>query len=115
MNQFLKFVKNGENKFEADHDDLIFAYAHALYCYSKSKEMLLKNYANVVSNAFSLNTNERFGAEDKLAFIKRYSDSRVWNDMTADDLKQLEDESAANDAQNFNGSTAGILKSFYKF
>ena len=115
LNQFLKFVKNGENKFEADHDDLIFAYAHALYCYSKSKEMLLKNYANVVSNAFSLNTNERFGAEDKLAFIKRYSDSRVWNDMTADDLKQLEDESAVNDAQNFSGSTAGILKSFYKF
>ena len=119
LSQFLKFVKNGENKFEADHDDLIFAYAHALYCYVKCKEILLKNYVNIVNSSFNIGNTKTVNYDDKLNFMKRFSDSNIWKDMDLDTMIEYEAEEinrrSNNDSNNASSTTANVIKSFYGF
>lgn len=118
LDQLFRFVRNSENKFEADHDDLIFAYSHALYCYSKSKEILLKDYASILTKSFNVNTkNSKESMSDMIDFMKKFSGNGYWHNI---DIDALENEAEDNDLSynshiNDDNGTVKIIKSFYNF
>ena len=118
LDQLFRFVRNSENKFEADHDDLIFAYSHALYCYSKSKEILLKDYASILTKSFSVNTkNSKESMSDMVDFMKKFSGNGYWQNIDIDALENEAEDSdlSYNSHINDDNGTVKIIKSFYNF
>lgn len=117
--QLLKFVTDDHNRPEGDHDDLIFAWAHSLYCYTKSKSFLLKDIAKIVVRGTS-NSESKCSASDTIEFMKRFSEkyngSKLWDKVDTTEIEEYyseinnkNEECAVRD----NGLN-NLYKSFYK-
>lgn len=70
LHQLLGFTVNSSGRAEGKRDDLVFAMAHALYCYTKNKQTLLKDYVKL-NNAFN-NLGEKQNIQSMLDFHKRF-------------------------------------------
>lgn len=69
--QLLGFTVTSSGRAEGKKDDLVFAMAHALYCYSKSKQVLLKDYIKL-NDAFS-HSGENRDTQNMLEFHRRFN------------------------------------------
>ena len=89
--QLQNFINGKNGRPEGNHDDLVFAFTHALYCYSNSKQELLTNIVQILSNPMI----EEDKVEKKrrgIEFMKRNSDSKLWKNMSVEELQQILDE-----------------------
>lgn len=91
--QLLGFTINDNGRASGDKDDLVLAYTHALYCYSKTKKLLLKDIEKI-NNAFNYKDKE---FKDKyVEFLYKGELSRnssVFKDMKYSDFEKLIQES----------------------
>lgn len=69
--QLLGFMVNSNGRPQGKKDDLVFAMAHALYCYTKSKQVLLQNYVKL-NSAFS-GGGERGEIQNMIDFHKKFN------------------------------------------
>ena len=89
--QLQNFINGKNGRPEGNHDDLVFAFTHALYCYSNSKQELLTNVVQILSNPMI----EEDKVEKKrrgIEFMKRNSDSKLWKNMSVEELQRILDE-----------------------
>lgn len=91
--QLLRFVTDDHNRPAGDHDDLILAWAHCLYCYTKSKNFLLKNVVEILDKG--TRQTEKF-EDNPLTFMtnfaKKYNSSGIWNQMDGQEVEDYYNE-----------------------
>jgi hypothetical protein len=90
--QLLGFIVDNHNKASGTHDDCVMAWVHALYCYTKSKHLLLRDAieAKNVVMGYDDKYNKNYNL---IKFMQANSTSKLWNSTSADELaKMMEDE-----------------------
>jgi len=112
----LGFVVDEHGRAEGVKDDLVFAWSHALYCWTKSKTILLKDIASI----FNVK-DEKIDEIEVLKFMKNNSRSNIWQNVDiyelADELEKAENEqnmkinNVDNDRKNV--SMSNIYKAFF--
>ena len=92
--QLQNFINTKSGRPEGNHDDLVFAFSHALYCYSNSKAELLTDVAEAMNNSMlddSKSEERRMGIE----FMRRNSNLKVWQNLSVDELQEILEEEEA--------------------
>lgn len=89
--QLLGFIIDKRNKPRGNTDDCVMAWVHALYCYTKSKHVLLKDSIEAKNIAMGYNYKEE-KMVDLINFMKKSGGSKLWNTMEVDDLAVLMEE-----------------------
>lgn len=114
MLQMLAFVVDEHGRPDAPHDDLIFAWSHSLYAYTKSKNYLLKDAAKVLSAAVGVKDPHN-SIETKVEFMKKMAIGGIWDKVSAKDIQNyLEEETNQNsNVSSEQGSLANLYKNFY--
>lgn len=117
LHQMLGFVVDEHGRAEGVKDDLVFAWSHALYCWTKSKTILLKDIASI----FNVK-DEKIDEIEVLKFMKNNSRSNIWQNVDiyelADELEKAENEQnmKINNVDNNdrkNVSMSNIYKAFF--
>ena len=120
--QLLGFVVDERGRPEGTKDDLVFAWSHALYCWTKSKAFLLKDMAKILSKTVGLDDAKRIKIET-LKFMQSKSNSKVWKDLSIEELQEILDEENMenskikiedNSNENKSSPIVNIYKAFYR-
>lgn len=120
--QLLNFIVDEHGKADGPKTDLIFAWVHALYAYTKSKPLLLRNYANILSAVADVMDAKKNQLE-AIKFMQEYSNSTLWNSLRPEEIQKILDEelndvkskinnNEDNNKEKFN-SLSNIYKAFY--
>ncbi len=112
LHQMLGFIVDDHGRAQGSKDDLVFGWSHALYCWTKSKAMLLKDIAAV----FNMGHNK--GSEiEILKFMQKNSpDSSIWKNVDVYDLADMLEEdnfSEVKDDKTNKNNVAGIYNAFF--
>lgn len=116
--QLLGFVVDDHGKASGNKDDLVMAWVHALYCWTKSKAFLLKDIAKIMMDTYKVNDRKNNQLET-IKFIRDHSEnSSVWQNMTPEEIQTLMDEenntnNKINSNEEKGSSIANIYKAFY--
>lgn len=116
LHQLLGFIIDDTGKPQGAKDDLVFAWVHALYCWTKSKAILLRNLTNILNNTVGVDKRKDNQLET-LKFIQERTDSRVWKEMDVIEIQKiLEEDKLENDKNNKinNDKSANSLMNIYK-
>lgn len=116
--QLQNFINGKNGRPEGVHDDLVFAFAHALYCYTNSKQLLLTNVVKLLSNNTINDSRSEIQRKD-IEFMKRNTNSKVWQNLSVEELQQIldeeweEQENIDNESSNKNKSQISSTESIY--
>ena len=119
--QLLGFIVDDHGKPTGVKDDLVFSWAHALYCWTKSKAFLLRDMAKILSNSVGLQDAQKARVEI-IEFMKERSNSKIWKNISIEELQEiLDEENMENSKIKIEGnkkekdsSIANIYKAFYR-
>jgi len=98
LHQLLGFVVDEHGRPSGKKDDLVFGWAHSLYAWTKSKAFLLKDIAKVLSNTVGLN-DVRKAQEDIVRFMRDRTDSKIWQNLSVEELQVILDEENAENSK----------------
>lgn len=119
LHQLLTFVADDKGKYAGqgtDHDDIIFAWAHSLYCYTKSSALLLRDSAKLINVSVGQNSDDMSNTENLIEFMKKWNkDSTMWEINDKEIVEKLELEKLQDENTDNSKGHAKILKSFYDF
>lgn len=120
LHELLGFItENNRAANDSDHDDLVMAWSHGLYCYTKNKGYLLKDMVKVLSNSMGSDNSKR-NSEANIDFIKRYSSGTLWDNISQEDILGYEEEEREQNNSNNedngakNANLSNIYKQFFK-
>jgi hypothetical protein len=119
--QLLGFVVDDHGRPEGVKDDLVFAWSHSLYCWTKSKAFLLRDMAKILSNTVGLEDAQRAKVEI-IEFMKDRSKSKIWKDLSIEELQEILDEENVQNSkikiednkEKKDSPVANIYKAFYR-
>lgn len=121
QHQLLGFVVDDHGRPEGVKDDLVFGWAHSLYCWTKSKAFLLRDMAKILSNTVGLQDAQRAKVEI-IEFMKDRSKSKIWKDLSVEELQEILDEENVENSkikiednkEKKDSPVANIYKAFYR-
>jgi hypothetical protein len=121
QHQLLGFVVDDHGRPEGRKDDLVFGWAHSLYCWTKSKAFLLRDMAKILSNTVGLQDAQRAKVEI-IEFMKDRSKSKIWKDLSVEELQEILDEENVENSkikiednkEKKDSPVANIYKAFYR-
>ena len=122
--QLLNFVVDEHGRADGPRTDLIFAWVHALYAFTKSKQLLLRNFASILSRTVGVEDSS-INQLESIKFVQEHSNSNIWNSLRPEDIQKILDEEYGenleiNNAKNGkekpeeSSSLSNIYKAFYK-
>ena len=122
--QLLNFVVDEHGRADGPRTDLIFAWVHALYAFTKSKQLLLRNFASILSRTVGVEDSRRNQLES-IKFVQEHSNSNIWNSLRPEDIQKILDEEYGENLEINNAkddrekpeessSLSNIYKAFYK-
>lgn len=120
LHELLGFITdNNRAANDTDHDDLVMAWSHSLYCYTKSKAYLLKDMVKVLAKSVGAD-NIAENKETKIEFMKKFANTTLWDKINADaltqyELEEKEEKEINNHTTNKNNSNSlnNIYKTFF--
>jgi len=115
--QLLGFVCDEHGRAEGDTDDLVMAYAHSLYAYSKSKKYLLTNVEKI-NKDFDENANTPKKSLAKFLFGGEKMRKGVFSKLSLDEFEDLLEDSEKYELSNKEpdlSSVASVYKIFELF
>lgn len=91
LHQLLNFTVDEHGKVDGPRTDLIFGWVHALYAYTKSKQILLRNYANIINQTLGV-SNDEYKKLETIKFMQEHSNSSLWKNLNPEEIQKLLDE-----------------------
>lgn len=89
LNQFLMFTVDNYNRPSGSSDDMVLAYTHSLWCYTKTKRDSLKNQAAAALNVTYVDTiTEEKIINHKMSLNKKFGNFQKFN-LTDDELMEI--------------------------
>jgi hypothetical protein len=118
LSELLGFVRDEHGRASGDHDDLVMAWTHAIYCYTKCKSILTKGMKEASYKMLGYDKKEE-KTKQIVQFMQR-GDSKIWSNYSADDLAEIIEQTKSEDEQNnsennkINNNDTDRLSKIYK-
>lgn len=114
LHQLLGFIIDEHGKALGDHDDLVMAFVHTLYCYTKNKPLLKKGLLESINKMSGFDKKR----EEKINLIKfmQRGDATIWKQYKPDELADImEEENNIGKEQINNNNSNNRLLDVYKY